>query len=245
MRAVDGGRTSAVALWVYLGAVLLTQLSIALHNGWCDRDADALTKPWRWIPRGVVPPRIALGLALVALGAGLALAAALGPLVAALVAAGTACGWLYNAWLKRTVWSWAPFAVALPTLAVCSLAVAGRLDGAPYALYLIGAPLVLAIHLGDSAPDIEGDRRTGSRGLAVALGHRRALLACWSGMLAAIVIASALRPFARPPGPLLALSLALLACAVLVSTRSLRAQWYLVVAGAIALALDWLAALAG
>ena len=244
MRVADRGSVTPAAFGLYLAAVLSTQLSIALHNNWCDREADALTKPWRWVPRGVLAPRAALGLAVAALGVGLALAATLGTLVAALVAVGTACGWLYNAWLKRTLWSWAPFALALPTLAVCSLAVAGRLDGVPYALYLIGAPLVLAIHLGDAIPDIEGDRKAGSRGLAVALGRRRALLACWLGLLAAVIIASVLRPFGIPPGPLVVLSLALLASAVFVSRRWLRAHWYLLVVSAIALAVDWLAALA-
>jgi len=244
VRSADDGRTSTGLLAAYLGAVLLTQLSIALHNNWCDREADAVAKPWRWIPRGVLDARLALASAAALFVAGVALASLLGALVAQLVAAGTLCGFLYNARLKRTIWSWAPFAVALPTLAVCSLAVAQRLDGFPYGLYLIGAPLVLAIHLGDAIPDIAGDRKAGVRGLAVALGHRRSLLACWLGVLAAIVIASLLRPFGIPPGPLVAVALALLGVAVLVSLRSLRAQWYLIVASGIALAVDWVAALA-
>lgn len=243
--AIDGGQTDASTLVTFLLAVLLTQLSIALHNDWCDRDADALAKPWRWIPRGVLSARAALVVAVLLLASGVTLAALLGPLVAALVLLGTLCGWTYNAWLKRTAWSWVPFAVALPTLAVCSLAVAGRLDGIPYALYLLGAPLVLAIHLADSAPDIDGDRTTGSRGLAVALGQRRALIACWSGAAAAIVLASLLRPFGLPPGPLVAVSVALLVGAVLVSARSLQAHRYLILASAVAVAVDYVAALAG
>jgi hypothetical protein len=39
------------------------------------------------------------------------------------------------------------------------------------------------------------------------------------------------------------LSLALLVCAVLISRWSLRAHWYLIVASAIALAVDWVTAL--
>lgn len=244
VRVTDGGRTSATDLGLYLAAVLVTQLSIALHNGWCDRHADAMAKPWRLIPRGVLDPALVLFGAIALLILGLTLAWLIAPAVAQLVAAGTACGWAYNAWLKRTPFSWLPFALALPTLALCSLLVADRLDGFPYGLYLIGAPLVLAIHLGDSIPDIEGDRTAGSHGLAVALGRRRSLVACWLGMLAAILLAVALRPFAIPPGPLVALSLLLLGCAVLASLRSLRVQWYLIVASSIAVAVDWVAALA-
>lgn len=244
MRVADHGSVTPAALGLYLAAVLSTQLSIALHNDWCDRKADAIAKPWRLLPRGALDPSLVLVIALGLLMLGLALASQVGVTVAQLVAAGTACGFLYNAWLKGTIFSWLPFAVALPTLAMCSLLVAQRLDGFPYALYLIGAPLVLAIHLGDAIPDIEGDRTAGSRGLAVALGRRRALLVCWLGVLAAAVIASLLRPFGLAPGPLVALSLLLLACAVGISRRSLRGNWYLIVMSAIALAVDWLAALA-
>lgn len=243
--AADNGGTPASTLVTFLVAVLLTQLSIAVHNDWCDREADALAKPWRWIPRGVLSARAALVVAVLLLASGVALAVSLGPLVAGLVLLGTLCGWTYNAWLKRTAWSWLPFAVALPTLAVCSLAVAGRLDGIPYALYLIGAPLVLAIHLADSAPDIGGDRITGSRGLAVALGWRSTLVVCWSGAATAIVLASLLRPFGLPAGPLVAVSVALLVGAVLASARSLQAHRYLILASAVAVAVDYVAALAG
>ncbi len=230
---------------MYLAAVLATQLSIALHNDWCDRTGDAVAKPWRLIPRGGLDPGLALFAALGLLVLGLTLAWLLGAGVFLFVGAGTAAGFAYNAWLKRTAWSWLPFAFALPTLAVCSLLVAGELDGLPYALYIIGMPLVLAIHLADSIADIEGDRLVGSRGLAVVLGRTRSLVACWGGALAAIALASLLRPFGLPPGPLSAVSAALLVGAVLLSARSLKVHRYLILASAVALAVDYVAAFAG
>lgn len=226
--------------------MLLTQLAIGLHNGWCDRGADAVAKPWRWIPRRVVDPLVALVLAAVCLAAGLVLAFSLGPLVGQLVTIGTASGLAYNAWLKRTPWSWAPFVVALPTLALCSLAVAdGGLDGGPFGIYLIAAPLVVAIHLADSLGDVEADQRTGSRGLAVVLGSRGALLLTWAGALGALVLAGSLRPYGIAPGPLFLLAGALLIGAVLSSRWSLGTHRLLVFALAVPLGADWLAALAG
>ena len=232
-------------LGLYLAAVLATQLSIALHNDWCDRTADAVAKPWRLIPRGGLDPGLALFVALGLLVLGLTLAWLLGAGVFLFVGAGTAAGLAYNAWLKRTAWSWLPFAFALPTLAVCSLLVAGELDGIPYTVYLIGMPLVLAIHLADSIADIEGDRLVGSRGLAVVLGRRRSLFACWGGALAAIALASLLRSPGAPIGPLALLSPALLALAVGASTRSLGAHRYLILASAVAVSVDYIAGLAG
>jgi hypothetical protein len=78
----------------------------------------------------------------VALGWSLGL---LGPWVAALVAFGTGAGLAYNAWFKRSVWTWLPFAVGLPTLPVCAFLVVDRFDPRLGLLYPIGLPLVLAI----------------------------------------------------------------------------------------------------
>ena len=218
--------------------MLATQLSIALHNSWCDRAADAVAKPWRLVPRGALDPAFVLFAALGLLLLGLTLAWSQSPGVLLLVAAGTAAGFVYNAWLKGTSWSWLPFALALPTLAVCSLLVAGRLDGIPYDLYLIGVPLVLAIHLADAVGDIEGDRLAGSHGLAVRLGERRSFLACWAGLLLAAIVAASLRPLSTGPGPAFALSLILLCIAVASLAWMPRAHRSLIFASAVALAVD-------
>ncbi|HET8569300.1 MAG TPA: UbiA family prenyltransferase [Candidatus Limnocylindria bacterium] len=238
-------RVPDVPLAPFLLAVLLTQASIALHNAWADRDHDARTKPWRAVPRGALSARAALAWAAVLGAAGAAVAFAVSPLVGALVVLGTACGYAYSAGLHRTPLSWLPFAVALPTLAVASLAVAGALDGLPFGVYLIGLPLVLAVHLADQAPDVARDAAAGSRGLAVRLGLSRALAACWLALGAAAVLASVVRPYGILPGPLTALALGLGAVSVLAARRSLAAHRALVMAAAVALGADHVRALAG
>ena len=224
---------------LFLASLLLTQIAIAFHNNWCDRDLDAATKPWRLIPRGSLSAIGAhrTGWALFAIG--LAVAVPLGPLVVLAIAIGTACGFVYDAGLKRTIWSFAPFCVALPTLPVAAFLVAGRSDALLAVAYLVGAPLVVAIHLADALPDIAHDRAFGLRTLAVRLGVRRAYLACWAGVAAAAGLALAFWPTGARPGPLFAASIAILALGIAVA-RWPRIHRIVIPIAAVALATDWL-----
>ena len=170
---------------------------------------------------------------------GLAVAAPLGPPVIIAIAVGTACGFVYDASVKRTIWSFAPFCVALPTLPVAAFIVAGRTDAPLLVAYLIGAPIVISVHLADALPDIARDRAFGLRTLAVRLGTRRAYAACWTGVAAAAGLALALAPSGHGPGPLLGVSIGLLALAVAAS-RWPRIHRVIVPVVAVALATDWL-----
>lgn len=223
---------------VFLSSILLTQIAIAFHNNWCDRDLDAATKPWRLIPRGAIRPMTAHRISWSLFAAGLGVALPLGLLVVLAIAVGTACGFVYNAGVKRAIWSFAPFCIALPTLPVAAFIVAGRADALLAVAYLIGAPIVISIHLADALPDIARDRAFGLRTLAVRLGTRRAYLACWAGVAAAAVLALALWPANGSPGPLFAASIGLLAIAVAVS-RWPRIHRVVVPVAAVSLAADW------
>ncbi len=160
------------AFW--LGAMLgCQQLAISVHNDWCDRDLDAATKPWRAIPSGAVGAPIARGVAWILAGASILLASPLGLDEAALNVAGLTAGFAYNAWLKRTLLSWLPFAAAFPLLPHFGAAALDRPMPLGWTLHLVGLPAVLAIHLADTLPDVAGDTRAGISGLAHRLGARR------------------------------------------------------------------------
>jgi 4-hydroxybenzoate polyprenyltransferase len=224
---------------LFLTSLLLTQVAIAFHNNWCDRDLDAATKPWRLIPRGALAARSAQRIAWAIFALGLVVALPLGPLALLAIAIGTACGFLYNAGLKRTVWSFVPFCVALPTLPIAAFIVADRADALLAAAYVVGAPLVIAIHLADALPDVARDRAFGLTTLAVRLGVHRAYLACWIGVALAAGLALAFWPANARPGPLFVASIVLLALAVAVS-RWPRVHRVIVPIAAVVLAADWL-----
>ncbi|MPZ16205.1 MAG: hypothetical protein GEU73_17605, partial [Chloroflexi bacterium] len=172
-----------------------TQVAISLHNDYCDRELDAQAKPWRALPRRLVAPSTAWRWAVVLLALGLLAALPLGVPVLALTAIGTAAGFVYNAYLKRTAWSWLPFWIGLPTLVLAAFAAMDRFDARLWSAYLIGAPLVVSIHLADTLADIESDTTLGLRGLAHRLGPWRARLTCWGALALAqaLVLAAALR----------------------------------------------------
>lgn len=224
---------------LFLTSLVLTQIAIAFHNNWCDRDLDAATKPWRLIPRGALGAAAAQRIAWILFVAGLVVAVPLGPLAVLAIAIGTACGFVYDASLKRTIWSLAPFCVALPTLPVAAFIMAGREDALLAVAYLVGAPLVVAIHLADALPDVARDRAFGLTTLTVRFGARRAYLVCWSGVAAAAVLALVFWPANGRPGPLFVASIALLALAVAVSRWPLVHRVIVPIA-AVVLAADWL-----
>jgi geranylgeranylglycerol-phosphate geranylgeranyltransferase len=234
-------------LAIFLTAILLTQLAISLHNDYCDRDLDAETKPWRILPSGLVAPRALLLGAWALFAMGMVAAAQLNLTVAALVVLGTTAGFVYNAWLKRTAWSWVPFGIALPTLPMWAFAAAEHLAPSLLLAYGIGMPLALAVHLADTLPDVEADRSFGLRGLAHLLGQRRAALTCWLALAVAQGLALLWWPTGAGPSPLFGVSLALLLAAVVFAARSRLRRWHAaaIMGSATALGVSWIVAFAG
>src|SRR5579859_4790015 len=110
-------------LGLFLLSLLLTQFAISVHNDYCDRALDAESKPWRVLPRGLLRPETArLSWIMLAL-LGLLVAAPLGLVVVLLVGFGTSAGLAYNAWFKRTLWTWVPYCLGVPTLPLCAFIV--------------------------------------------------------------------------------------------------------------------------
>src|SRR5579884_4289783 len=163
----------AVLLWV----VGLSQAAIAVFNDLCDLDLDKRSRPERPIPAGLVSPSAAVFMALFSALGSIALAGRLGPLSLVLVLLGTGAGLAYSAVFKRTIWSWLPFAVAFPLLPAWIAVALNSWSSRLWPLTIIGPALATAVHLADSIPDIEADRRHGAAGLAARLGRRHSLQA--------------------------------------------------------------------
>ena len=248
--AAARGWPPLASLGPFLVAQSLTQLAISLHNDYCDRELDARSKPWRALPRGLIAPATALWLAITLAVLGLLAAAPLGPGVMLLIAAGTGAGFVYNARLKRTGWSWLPFWIGLPTLALGAFAAVDRFEPRLWLVYVIGAPLVVGIYLADTLADIEVDTTMGVRGLAHRLGPWRARLVCWAAVALAQGLALVLWPSDHPPGPLFWISVGLLGVAGLLDRmvslldryQRQRGHWLAIMASAVALSVGWLSA---
>ncbi len=189
-----------------VASVLAGQLSIGWGNDLLDLDRDRRSgrtdKP---LATGELPLRLvqiaaATALALAAL---LPLPLGLGPQTAALwlVVAG---GQAYNLGLKRTRWSWLPYAVAFGSLA----AAPGLTAGVDIAWWVpvTGSLLGVGAHLANVLPDLDDDARTGVSGFPHRLADRFGVHAVSVSAVALFVIASAVLLIALPFGPWVAVA---------------------------------------
>jgi len=235
--------------WVVASAAL-SQVAIASLNDYCDQALDAAAKPWKPLPAGLVSPRAALLIAVTAVPLAVLCALPLRP--PALVAATlfTAAGLAYDLWLKGTVWSALPFVAAFPALPLWGWGAVAPFEPRLLEAYLLGAPLVVGIHLADTWPDLDADRAGGVRGLAHRLGARGTRRLMWGGFLGApaLLAALSLAP-AHNRTPLLVasgLAVGLVSSALLLSRGGL-ARWPLafglLATAAIVVGVGWLASL--
>jgi 4-hydroxybenzoate polyprenyltransferase len=203
--AVALGIATGLEPWrlILLGvAVLFNQISIGISNDAIDarrdREVGRDDKP---IARGDVSTAVAWAVAVGAVAISLGLSLVLSPAMAVANLVAIAGGWAYNAGLKATAFSVAPFIVSFglfPSLA--TLAAPDPSLAAGWATFA-GAVLGIAVHLSNVLPDLDDDAvsRIGS-----GRGHRRSCAhsrwprvrspCCW------VLSAGMLPPSHRSPG---------------------------------------------
>lgn len=219
LTAIAGGSTSQVALAAL--TMLGIHTSIGTMNDLLDQSSDQgrAEKP---LVGGAVLPREARVLLVASATVGLAAASALSLTSAGLAAVGATLGYLYNAGIKRTPISFAPFALGVALIPAFSWSAAGApLPAAIAALCLIALPGGSALALQNALADRELDKAVGANGAVVRLGRRRtiALIALLQGSTYLLLLFTA--PVATPPVLLTAGGL-LLATGVALSTRARR-----------------------
>jgi 4-hydroxybenzoate polyprenyltransferase len=201
-------------------AFLTGQLSVGWSNDWIDAARDVRTgrsdKP---VARGELPVGTVRAAALTALALCVPASLALGLRAGLLHLAAVGAAWAYNARLKATLLSWAPYALAFGAVpSIVTLALAEPVL-APWWATAAGALLGVGAHLCNVLPDLEEDLATGVRGLPHVLGPGR------SGALAAGLLLAAAVLLAVGPGRPGATALVMVGAAVAVTaTGLLRAR---------------------
>jgi 4-hydroxybenzoate polyprenyltransferase len=160
----------AATVLVIALATLAGQASIGWSNDLIDAERDARAgrtdKP---LADGTGRPAIIAATAM-AVVVCIGLSLTVGVRAAACHVTVVACGWLYNAGLKSTVWSWAPYAVAFGLLPTWVYAAQPAAPWAPPWMTVAGSTLGVSAHLVNAAPDIADDRAHGIAGLPQRLG---------------------------------------------------------------------------
>jgi len=193
--AVAAGQTGG-RLAVFVAATLTGQLSIGWLNDYLDRDRDRVAgrtdKP---LAQGTVPPRTVLAAFTCAVAVCLPMSFALGRPAGLAHTLGVASGWAYDLWLKHTLASWVPFAVAFGSLP--AFATYGLPGAPPPPVWLVAAGALLGVgaHVANVLPDIEDDLAAGVRGLPQRLGRPACRV-----LAPLLVLASAAVVTAGPPG---------------------------------------------
>lgn len=177
-------------------AMALNQASVGLSNDWIDAERDRASgrrdKP---VALGELRVGTARAVAIAAAAAAILVTIPLGPAATSLHALVLGSAWSYNAGLKRTRLSAAPYLVSFGLLpALVTLALPEPALAAWWAI-LAGALLGLAAHLANALPDLEDDLRTGVAGLPHRLPAPLAQLITWGALLgAAVTLAAGIGP---------------------------------------------------
>ncbi len=191
--AVSAGR--GLGSLAVAGAFLSGQLSVGWSNDWIDAERDGRAhrsdKP---TARHEVSATSLRSAALLAAAACVPLSLAMGLWAGLLHLLAVAAAWLYNARLKATVLSWAPYALAFGAVpSIITLGLPGH-PWAPLWATVAGALLGVGAHLANVLPDIEADLAGGIRGLPHRLGRHR------SSVLSALLLLAATGALVFGPG---------------------------------------------
>lgn len=185
-----------VALTVFAG-----QLSIGLANDWIDADRDrAVGRSDKPVARGLISAQTVRTAAFVTAGASVLLSVPLGPVAAVAHLVLVAAGWAYDAGLKRSGWSVAPFVVAFGLLPVVAVSAGPEHLLPAWWAIATGAVFGVAIHCTNVLPDLVDDEATGVRGFPHRLGlHRAGSVAFGSLAVAALLVLGG--QLSGSPGP--------------------------------------------
>lgn len=233
--AVGSGRGWS-SLWV-CAAVLAGQLSVGWSNDYFDRDLDrAAGRRDKPLATGELAPSTVRRAAVAALVACAALSAASGWRAATVHLVAVTTAWAYNGGLKRTLWSFAPYAVAFGLLPAFISLGARPARWPPLWALAAGAALGVGAHFLNVVPDLTADRHHGVWGLPQRAGLHVSLRVGAACIVAASALLVAFGSVRAGPALLAVNSVLAGGALALGASRRPRLAWYVALAAAVVLA---------
>jgi 4-hydroxybenzoate polyprenyltransferase len=218
-------------------AFLANQASVGLSNDWIDADRDrAVGRKDKPVASGRITATAVRNTAFVTAVLAVALTLPLGWRATVVHAAFIISAWSYNAGLKGTVISVAPYIVSfglLPLVVTVALPVPAL--ASPWAM-LAGALLGVSAHFANVLPDLEDDAATGIRGLAHRAGPRTSglvIAAALAGASVSIVVGLGNTALYGWLGLALSVALAVACAALVLAGRPTRLIFRLIIAAAL------------
>ncbi|MFQ6616191.1 MAG: UbiA family prenyltransferase [Fidelibacterota bacterium] len=154
-----------------VGFVMLTvQFSFGVSNDVLDQRYDSEAKPWKPIPSNKVRKRGALIIFATLVACSFALCSVLGWIPLGIMLFGFCCGMAYNLGLKRTLLSWLPLSLAVPTILVWVRAINEKTPNVLFWSYPLGLLLGPALNLANQLAGAEEASYSGERSLIHFLG---------------------------------------------------------------------------
>ncbi len=173
-------------------SMLFVHAAIGSSNDVVDVEDDRRTQPEKPIVKGLVSVRTVTVAAIAEAFTALVLAFLVNLASFMIILAILLSGLVYNFWAKRTIFSWTPYAVFIPSVVTAGFFAAGAYEPRLIIAYPIGALVAIALNVANSMPDIEGDRANGVNGLATVLGVRGSYSLTWATLSLSIAALFAL-----------------------------------------------------
>ena len=224
---------------VLLGLMVFTnQLSVGLSNDWIDADRDrAVGRSDKPVARGLVSVATVRNAAWITAALSVVLSLPLGPGAAIANAIFVASAWAYNAGLKNTIFSVAPYIVSFGLLPLMVTLAKQPPSLVVWWAMAAGAALGVAAHFANVLPDLEDDAATGVRGLPHRIGRRGAGVATYIVLAAASTLV-VMGP-ATTPSPLalaglgLCIAISVLGVVLVITRPPTRLLFQLIIAAAL------------
>jgi 4-hydroxybenzoate polyprenyltransferase len=224
---------------VLLGLMVFTnQLSVGLSNDWIDADRDrAVGRSDKPVARGLVSVATVRNAAWITAALSVLLSLPLGPGAVIANAIFVASAWAYNAGLKNTIFSVAPYIVSFGLLPLMVTLAKQPPSLVVWWAMAAGAALGVAAHFANVLPDLEDDAATGVRGLPHRMGRRGAGVATYVVLAAAstlVVIGPATTPSPLALAGLgLCLAISALGIVLVITRPPTRLLFQLIIAAAL------------